>query len=308
MKISLGYCTSRPDPKLEWMIETLRPQLQRGDQVELVLIDALLGAREVALERIAREAGVFTNVLAAAPMPNIWQGPHRVTSRDWWALGRARDTAFVIASHDYIAFVDDRCRLGPRWLDVVRRGARERASVLSGSYEKIVFDPNVINESGPNGKTITSQDSRRTQKPEGLVNCGGGWCFGCTFALPLEWALEVNGHEAGCDGLSGEDYILGLMLGNRGRRIDFVPDMFISLERPVGTEHTCRRIDKGTSPDDKSHAAITRFASRKRTELTPDLRAIRTSYRRTGVAPWPIPDPQAEHRDWYDGQLIREMV
>ena len=44
----------------------------------------------------------------------------------------------------------------------------------------------------------------------------------------------------------------------------------------------------------------------KRTEFTPDLRVIREQLARGESCP--IPDPLADHRDWYDGTLIRNAV
>ena len=58
--------------------------------------------------------------------------------------------------------------------------------------------------------------------------------FGCTFALPLEWALQMNGFEEGCDGLSMEDVIFGLMLKNNGFRIDYDPQMRMIEDRTEG--------------------------------------------------------------------------
>ncbi len=110
--------------------------------------------------------------------------------------------------------------------------------------------------------------------------------------------------------MSGEDYIFGLMLGRRGRRIDFRPELLVYQERSAEHAHSYARRDKGASPDDKSHAAIARFGSRRRTEFTPDLRAIRRRWRNPGESPEPLfaaVDREYDHRDWYDGQLIREM-
>ena len=199
------------------------------------------------------------------PKPNMWQGPHRLTSVDWWATANARNTAIVLAKHDYIVFLDDRSRLGPKWLETVRVAERERASVVCGSYVKHENDPANIS------KMKRTVDHRYGLNPDGKLNCGGGWLYGCTFGLPLAWALEVNGLEEGCDGLTGEDYIFGLMLGNAGRRIDFVPSLFVEQDRTMGTEHGFAMRDKGVAPNDKSHAALARFGKARRTEHTPDL-------------------------------------
>lgn len=302
MKLSLGFCTSRPEPHLDWLVQTLAPQKRPGDVIELVIIDSLYGRPERVAQGMLRHPRVFDHVIVAPPLPSIWQGPHRVTSCDWWALGNARNTAFVLATHDYVAFVDDRCKLGPRWLETVRRGEAARASVLAGSYDKLeYFD-------GPHGAVTTTPDGRRKIAPSGKVNCDKAWCYGCTFALPLEWALEVNGHEAGMDGLGMEDCIFSLMLANSGRRIDYVPDLFVALDRPIDpvAMHNCKRTDKGTPPADKSHSALTRFGRRSRTEFTSDLRALR-ALAKAGT-PFPVPDPAHQWRDWFDGQLISTMT
>jgi hypothetical protein len=138
--------------------------------------------------------------------------------------------------------------------------------------------------------------------------------------MPLTMALDVNGFEEGCCGLGGEDYILGLMLKNAGYRIDYVPTLHVSQDRTLGNS-TLKGAkaalhgdgvtvpyggrDKGQSPNDKSHAAIARFGSRSRTEFTPDLCALRMLLATGGT--FPAPDLTVEHRDWYDGELIRDM-
>ena len=293
MKLTIAFITGRDQPHLDWMLESLAPQILARDQIEILVIDAR-GRSLVELDA----ASADFHIRVSKPMPTIWQGEHRVTSCDWWAKSAASNTAFVLCETDYIAFCDDSCRLGSKWLETARRGERARASVLAGSYDK--------RERG-----ALTPDSRRDVAPAGKIDCGGGWLFGCTFALPLAWALAVNGFETGCDGLGGEDYIFGLMLANSGRRIDFVPDMRVTQERcevssPTAARPGMRRTDKGISPNDKSHRALARFGLRKRTEFTPDLTALRAHVRKGG--PFPIPDPLFDHRDWYDGELIRDMV
>jgi hypothetical protein len=214
-------------------------------------------------------------------------------------MSNARNTAFALVPDgvDYIAFMDDRAVLGPHWMDAIRRNYAKRESVIAGTYCKSEGD----------GSGAMVRDHRAERKPAGLVDCGGGWLYGCTFALPIEWALEVNGFEEGCDGLSGEDYIFGLMLGNRGRRIDFSVDLAVSQDRTDGSrQQVYRRSDKGTSPNDKSHAALHRFGKRRRTEFTPDLRALRELLKSGNGFP-PVGSPE-QYTDWYDGQLLSEMI
>lgn len=291
MRISIVYTTARPEPRIEWMLAGLATQAVTSDDVQLVIVDALGRS----FSQLCRPAGwseaprVVSDVVSVRPKPSPWQGSHRLTKVDWWATANARNTGAVVADADYVAFVDDRCALGPRWLATAREAERERASVVAGAYRKYE-DGRVTN------------DHREVRYPGGLADCGGGWLYGCSFAMPLEWYLEVNGQEEGCDGLSGEDYIMGLMLSNAGRRIDFRPGMLVIQDRSSGTSHSLPRRDKGISPRDKSHAALARFGARRRTEFTPDLTELRRSIA-AGCA-FPGVDPGA--RDWYDGQPIGE--
>lgn len=295
MKLTIAFITGRPTPHLDWLLGSLAPQVAKDDEIHVLVIDA----RGRSLQQLGTGSygKGFPRVLVAAPKPNPWQGPSRITACDWWAKSSAMNTALVLCDTDYIAFVDDCCRLGPQWLETVRHGERKRRSVLAGTYDKI--------EHG-----VVTSDHRRGLAPDGRLNCGGGWLYGCTFALPLEWALEVNGAEEGCDGMGTEDYIFGFMLENNGHSIDFVPSLAVTQERdevslPGIPSIGLRRTDKGMAPNDKSHAALERFRGRRRTEFTPDLRVLRAQ-RERGLFSWPLPDPNM--RDWYDGQLVREMT
>jgi hypothetical protein len=294
MQLTIIFITGRPEPHLDWLLASLAPQVAPNDKIRVLAVDA----RGRTPEQLgARSPGSGDPpIRVVSPKPNPWQGEHRITSSDWWAKSSAMNTALVLCETDYVAFVDDCCHLGPKWLEAVRRGESSRRSVLAGTYDKI--------EHG-----VISPDHRRALAPSGRPNCGGGWLYGCTFALPLEWMLEVNGAEEGCDGMGTEDVILGFMLENNGHPIDFVLDLAVTQKRaeraaPGIPSINLRRTDKGPSPNDKSHAALARFRKRKRTEFSPDLRALRAARAAHKLA-WPMPDPNL--RDWFDGELVREM-
>lgn len=328
MKLSIAYITGRSEPRLDWVFRDLANQVKPDDELELIVVDvcdrkivelapalkddavAALPDRGVSsrseIETVLCALTGCRDVRVVPPKPNIWQGAHRVTSRDWWAKSNASNTALCLARHDMIAFLDDRCELGPEWLSTIRAAVHPQSRfVIAGSYNKhetIAQQPPATGVAG----TITD-DHRRMKHPRGLRNCGGSWLYGCTFALPLAAALAVNGFEEGCDGLGAEDYIFGINLANAGYRIDFVPSLFVQQERSAEfCTPTYWKTDKGVSPNDKSHAALKRFGSRARTEFTPSLVAIRELLAEGGT--WPVPDAKAEHRDWFDGQLISEMT
>jgi len=292
VRATIIYITGRSEPQLDWLIEDLEKQSQahRGTvALELIVIDT---RGRSAVEIGYRPTACITRLQETRPKPCVWQGPQRITAREWWAVANARNTGIALASTDYLVFLDDRCHLAPTWLGALRRAESERSSVVAGGYKK-----------HENGKI--SVDHRLQRYPEGRRDCGGGWLYGCSVALPLAWLLDVNGFEEGVDSLSGEDYILGLMLAHHGRRVDFRPELGVIQERSVGCEHGLVRRDKGISPQDKSHAAIERFGRRRTTEFTPNLRALRAHL--TAGGRFPDVDRAVEHRDWYDGQLIKDM-
>ena len=288
VRITIAFITAREEPHLEWLCDGIEQQAQKGDKIELIVVDAL-GRPAAALGY--RPVKVITKLVETRPKPTIWQGPHRITAHDFFANANARNTAIVLCTTSYICFLDDRCKLDPSWLEAVRIGEKKRSSVVCGPYDK-------------HEDWGVSLDHRRQHAPQGKRNCGGGWCYGGNFALPLKWLLEVNGCEEGCDPVGLEDCVLGSMLENVGHRIDFVAKMSVQQDRR-GFVHPLNfpRQDKGQSPLDKSHSLRDRFFPRKRTEFTPDLKNLRRLVDKK--KPLPIPDPRGDHRDWYDGSPIR---
>ncbi len=300
MNLTIAYITARKRPMLEWLYDGILSSKNSEDSIDLIVVDFHGRMMGELLSpdcnwALARQiSSPFHRVITSPPKPTIWQGKHRLTSQDYWAASNARNTALCLCDTDYIAFVDDRCKLEPSWYQAVRYGYMSRGAVLAGPYDKTE-------------DTHISYDHRRKLKPQGLTNCGGGWLFGGNFALPLEWALNVNGFEEGCDSVGGEDYIFGQMLCNYGYRIDFYPNMGIQQDRtsPDGNDHPFPRKDKGISPKDKSHAMMTRWGKAKHTEFTQDLRDIRRSLKLGN--PFPEPMKNYEYKDWYDGQPIKEF-
>ncbi len=158
MQLTIAFITGRPEPHLEWLLESLAPQVVASDEIHVLVIDALARSTED-LGVLPHYGHWVPNVHVSLPKPTPWQGAHRITTCDWWAKSSAMNTALVLCETDYIAFVDDCCRVGPKWLETVRRGKFKRRSVLAGTYDKI--------EHGG----VTS-DHRRAIFPQGRPNCG----------------------------------------------------------------------------------------------------------------------------------------
>lgn len=302
-RLTIAYITSRLEPKIEWFFDSLERQL-RGRVIETIVIDFHHAERGTTLPKLP----MWSSTIHSSPKPTIWQGAHRVTTSDWWANSNARNTAFCLCQTGWIAFVDDRSFLLDGYLDAIERAMKE-PHVICGSYEKRV-GLEIVGGEIANPGTVTGVDSRREHSPAGRAGIGGGWLFGANFALPLEWALEVNGFEEAMDGLSMEDSIFGMMLHNQRRPMVYDPKMAILEDRTIGETQSShgidgvmKRADKGQSPSDKSHAALKRFGTRHATDplWTPNLRAIRAELA-VGRG-FPVPPP-AIYRDWFDDQVI----
>jgi hypothetical protein len=244
-------------------------------------------------------------LLHVEPMPNVWQGKHRITSADCWAAATARNTGLCLTTTEWVAFVDDRSVLSFKWLEAVRHAMAGRY-VVAGGYRKVhdlvVEDGLLVSSTEiPDG----SDHRLRTYPSDRAVPCTGSNVFGASLALPIEWMLDVNGFDETTNGLGVEDCMFGCMLQNRRLPIRYDYSMLVIEDRTPGhLDPAPKRKDKGTSPHDKSHALVNKLSKLKRASHPRDLRKIRDAAIRG--EPWPV--PTGPDRDWYDGTLLRDEV
>jgi hypothetical protein len=311
MSLAVAFHTSRRDPKFSWFFDSLAAQKGIHRVKQIIIVDFYaqvcddwrendVTRRLLEIVAAAKRAGLEQLVEIHPVKPTIWQGPYRITKENWWAASAVRNTSICFCKQEWLVMLDDRCVLQPGYLQAVKR-AMSYKYVVAGSYQKrhnLVVEKGVIRGEG----TVTGVDNRESLASSKIVKATGAWTYGCSIALPLEWALQVNGFaEDYCDGISMEDIILGMCLHNSGFPIRYDPSMRMIEDRtPSECTAVFRREDKGVSPNDKSHKLLEVFAKSKTSLNSFDIRQVRKDV----LAGKPFPPPSANHHDWYDGNPI----
>lgn len=301
--LTIIYCTARQRPEFEWFLDSLTPQIKPGEVIDIIMVDY-----HAAFDSCKRLQSTcepeFATVRFFGPIkckPNVWQGQHRLTKKEWWAKSAYLNTGLCLAKTEWVAFLDDRCILTPTWLQSIREAMAGNYAV-AGSYQKrtgMTVEDAFIKHGG----IINGEDPRRRGNNV-PVPAPGQWWFGCTGALPLEWALAVNGFDESCDSLGMEDVIFGRMLENGGFPIKYDERMMIIEDRtPEFYEAAVGRTDKGVSPNDKSHALLDRTNGKKQSTHHWNLREVRADI----LAGRSFVVPTEPATDWYDGKPLSEF-
>jgi len=325
--ISLVYITSRVNPFFEWFLDSLDFQTTPEDKsnLEIIFVDRLIWDENAPKD--IKEMNIFTDYQNqerkqylsdkvrgrfdfkhVGPKPSVWQGPWRTTSEDWFAASNVRNTGLICSRGDFIVFVDDLSVLTGQWFKAVKE-ASQSGKVTCGAYRKVkelsVDKGNISyfvhHPQGVDNRFAYGNDN-------GPIVCSGNWLYGCSFACPTEFLLDVNGSDEACDGLGFEDCILGIRMGNRGYHFQYDRRMLsYESEEHHFIDKVMRRTDKGVSPNDKSHAVLNRASGTNRADNSwlgeGGVRAMRDKVLATGIVPVMI-EPQ---QDWWDGQMIKEM-
>lgn len=309
--LTVAYITSRNHPKFDWFFDSLMRQVGIQTVRQVIVVDMLADVpnRKETVKILSH--GV--PLLHTLPKPNIWQGKHRITKDNWWAASNARNTAIALCRTDWLACMDDRAVLLPGWIETVHK-AIKGGYIVAGAYEKRIHmkvsSGTITHLGSHSGAAVNSDKDTRELflKQKSLpipFDCGGEWLFGCNFALPIACALQVNGFpEDYCDSLSMEDVVFGMILKNSGFKIKYDYRMKMVEDRtPSESGPVIHRTDKGKSPDDKSHAVLRVFHGAKTSKNSYNLSKLRVHVLKGQE--WPA--PTAPHKDWYDGQPIKEF-
>ena len=215
------------------------------------------------------------------PKPTPWQGPHRLTSRDYAAIANARNTALCLATYDYVAFLDDRAHLGPEWLAAERRAEKSRASVVAGPSHR-----------GRPGEPLAIDARLNTYRGGGRTSIPPHHLYGGNMCMPLACrrSRSAGSKKRPIPSAASGDAVMGQMLINCYHRLDFDASMAVIQDRRIDglasdpDMHPFPRGDKGFPPKDKRGAVAKRYAERTRTtHASESRRAARSRAGRPGV-------------------------
>lgn len=242
--ISIVYPTQRPEPRFDWFADSLAWQLRGDDDVEVIFVDGLRSpGRRTELDRVVAGRFAFRHV---APKPSPYNGPERLTGRNYWAASSARNTGIVYSAGSYVAFIDDSSVVGPHWMAEVRKAASE-GYVVAGAYEKR-REMAVENGRLVTGRIEAVRDSRWHLGDDArAVEVGGGQWYTSSCGAPRELLVALNGFDELCDVIGGEDWHLGIRLEWSGSAIYYSRRMLTTESEDLAQrDGSPLRLDKLT--------------------------------------------------------------
>jgi len=263
--LTIAYFTCRNDPKIEWFFRSLNRELKGNwTNIFIIIIDYHYQYKpEERYNQFKQHYEMYTNnVKHISPKPCPLQGKYKVTKDNYFAASNARNTAFINCDTSYLVCIDDLTVLRDGWIDVVRWG-QKNDYVIYGSYAKVKNLECIEDGSYTFNKEslINGLDSRYNSPiliDEFATHVAGSWLFGCSFALPIHIAYEVDGFDEACDGQSAEDYDFGIRLGRVTNNIYYSKQMFTFEDEDlhhtpgnVGFKRTSIQLTEGTLLKDK---------------------------------------------------------
>ncbi len=358
-KISLCYVTGRRQPHFSWFADSLCAQTtpEQRAEMEIIFVDGCLWHKDPSayinhqthvpfsrhpapslnpihfptyfdwdrITELWNIVGGRFQYLHIPPKPTAWQGPFRQTTRDFFCASNTRNTAMVVANAPYLVFVDDLSILMPGFFDQVRHAAQDQY-VVCGAYKKVkqlkVVDGKVESfehyEAGVDSRWNSGSDN-------GVVPWRGGGLYGCSFGVPLEAMLEIDGFDGVGNGGGYEDCDAGMRLERAGWQIFYnrnmltleseedhhVENLQARFRKVVTRDRLPKNYDSYLVPNEvekywSDHVILNRLCN-ETDRILPligdNLRELRKHYQATGLVPVPVPN----QLDWRDGAPLSSL-
>lgn len=309
---SLAYFTNRREPKIEWMFRSLKREVEgKFAPQQIIIVDFHAeeeGRRERFKEIASKEYGERSVIIHIPPKPCAVQGKYRKTKENHFAASNARNTAFAACGSDYLACVDDLSCLAVGWYDQVRHAAHHRYIAL-GAYKKVrnldvKEDGSYAFDEFPPGT-----DSRWGMGANGIVKAHGNLMYGCSFALPIQAAIDVNGFNEKCDMTGFEDVEFGIRLERKGYRFFYNRNMLSyesdELHHTPGNEHFVRQSIMTTTGEMSDWAIYNRVTKTSMIRADGnhfDLSDLRQNFLNGNGFPMSIVE-----NDWRTGKPLSEL-
>lgn len=324
MKLTFVTCTARREPRFDWAADSLARSLASYHiDHEWIVVDDILWHDPGRVNQLG--AAVFAanctyevklNVKHITPKPSPWRGPYRITSKDYFALNNARNTAICHATGDHVVFFDDCTVLD---IDFVLWHARvaARGVALAGSYttyHHAIVDRGQVLQ----GELHDAQDHRGDTE---RIAPGGGWLYGLNMSMPLASLLITNGYDERFDGQpGGDDCYQGILIERARFTVLYLPQckiyQILETHEDISGHEGWGKATKGRQkelllPDGKMHFAnewliyslCHHEQNRIRSENDFDIRELRDKIQNGGC----FPTQRGTEVDWRDGQPLREM-
>ncbi len=340
--LTIAYITNRQNPRFHWFAQSLQKQLVSSDDISLLVVDywaQVVPQDQWTLEHVNARKKAFAkfwpyHLKHIPPKPTFWNGPHRLTKRNYFTAANTRNTAICCTSGEWLAFVDDLSILLPGWLNCVREAMKDNNCVTLGAYKKVsnlVVDKGVIqscveHQKGTDRrwlscgnvqdyKEITREvdtiDSRwNSGNSSSPVTAGGSWMFGCSNVVPIEAYLKVNGYDEDADTIGGEDYMCGMMMEYAGYRFKYDRRMVTYEDDEAHGEEVpfLRIIKPFPGQTDSSHEILHQVQDRRKSVArnympNSSLREVRQQI--LNGAKFELPIGPKTH--WPDNQKLEDM-